>query len=95
MLRSIPVSSVADGQSENFSTVAKTFLPPSAFAMYSHLSQQEGGINGFLQNLKGKDLQGVIDEVKKVGGDETKRVIEKVRAEPRRRSRAESRWRRN
>jgi hypothetical protein len=31
-----------------------------------------------LSNLKNQDLQGVIDEVKKVGGDDAKRIIEKV-----------------
>jgi hypothetical protein len=53
-------------------------LPPGAFALYSNLANQEGGINGFLSNLKDKDLQGVIDEVKKVGGDDVKRVMDKV-----------------
>ena len=65
-------------QSESLGALAKGFLPPGAFALYSQLAKQEGGINGFLTNLKDKDLQGVIDEVKKVGGDDAKRVIEKV-----------------
>ena len=60
------------------SGVAQSFLPPGAFALYSHLSKQEGGITGFLSNLQNKDLQSVIDEVKKVGGDDAKRIIEKV-----------------
>lgn len=58
--------------------VAKSFLPPGAFALYSHLAKQEGGVTGFLGNLQGKDLQGVIDEVKNVGGDDAKRIIEKI-----------------
>jgi hypothetical protein len=53
-------------------------LPPSAFALYSTLSSQPGGINGLLSSLKDKDLQGVIDEVKKVGGDDVKRIVDKV-----------------
>jgi hypothetical protein len=53
------------------SGVAQSFLPPGAFALYSHLASQEGGVTGFLSNLQNKDLQGVIDEVKK-------RIIEKV-----------------
>ena len=35
-------------------------------------------MNGFLSSLKDKDLQGVLDEVKKVGGDDVKRITEKV-----------------
>jgi hypothetical protein len=58
--------------------VAKSFLPPGAFALYSHLAKQEGGVTGFLGNLQCKDLQGVIDEVKNVGGDDAKRIIEKI-----------------
>jgi hypothetical protein len=53
-------------------------LPPSAFALYSNIAKQEGGLNGFLSSLKDKDLQGVIDEVKKAGGDDVKRVVDKV-----------------
>ena len=67
-----------DNQSQSLSGVAQSFLPPGAFALYSHLSKQEGGITGFLSNLQNKDLQSVIDEVKKVGGDDAKRIIEKV-----------------
>lgn len=63
---------------ESFSGIAKTMLPPSAFALYSNIAKQEGGLNGFLSSLKDKDLQGVIDEVKKVGGDDVKRVVDKV-----------------
>ena len=53
-------------------------LPPGAMAMYTTLANQEGGINGFLSSLKDKDLQGVMDEVKKLGGDDVKRIVEKV-----------------
>jgi len=60
------------------SGVAQSFLPPGAFALYSHIASQEGGVTGFLSNLQNKDLQSVIDEVKKVGGDDAKRIIEKV-----------------
>ncbi|RSH89378.1 hypothetical protein EHS25_002490 [Saitozyma podzolica] len=63
---------------ESFSGIAKTMLPPSAFALYSNIAKQEGGLNGFLSSLKDKDLQGVIDEVKKAGGDDVKRVVDKV-----------------
>lgn len=55
-------------------------MPPGAFALYSHIASQEGGVGGFLTNLQDKDLQGVIDEVKKHGGDDAKRIIEKVEA---------------
>lgn len=65
-------------QSDSFASIAKATLPPGAFALYSTLANQEGGITGFLSNLKDKDLQGVIDEVKKHGGDDAKRLIEKV-----------------
>lgn len=65
-------------QASQLGSLAKGFLPPGAFALYTQLSQQPGGINGFLSNLKDKDLQGVIDEVKKVGGDDVKRIVEKV-----------------
>ena len=60
------------------SGVAQSFLPPGAFALYSHIASQEGGVTGFLSNLKNQDLQSVIDEVKKAGGDDAKRIIEKV-----------------
>lgn len=53
-------------------------LPPGAFGLYSTLASQPGGINGFFSSLKDKDLQGVLDEVKKIGGDEVKRITEKV-----------------
>lgn len=65
---------------DSLGSLAKSFLPPGAFALYSHIASQQGGVNGFLTNLQGKDLQGVIDEVKKHGGDDAKRVIEKVEA---------------
>ena len=55
-------------------------LPPGAFALYSAVASQEGGVTGFLSSLKDKDIQGVLDEVKKFGGDEVKRVVEKVEA---------------
>ncbi|EIW73680.1 hypothetical protein TREMEDRAFT_67496 [Tremella mesenterica DSM 1558] len=58
--------------------MAKAYLPPGAFALYSSLASQPGGINGFLTSLKDKDLKGVIEEVKKVGGDDLKRIVEKV-----------------
>lgn len=48
--------------------------------MYQKLSQSEGGLNGLLSHLKDNDLQGVLDEIKKVGGDDVKRVVEKVEA---------------
>ncbi|ODN74412.1 hypothetical protein L202_06815 [Cryptococcus amylolentus CBS 6039] len=57
---------------------AKSALPPGVFALYSHLSKQPGGINGFLSNLKDKDLKEVLEELKKVGGDDVKRVVDKV-----------------
>lgn len=46
--------------------------------LYDNISRNSGGINGFITQLKDKDLQGVIDEVKKVGGDDVKRIMEKV-----------------
>lgn len=48
--------------------------------IYSNIANQPGGINGFLNNLKSGDLQTVIGEIKKVGGDDVKRVVEKVEA---------------
>lgn len=53
-------------------------LPPGAFALYSHLSKHEGGINGFLSSLKDKDLKEVLEELKRAGGDDIKRIVEKV-----------------
>jgi len=72
------VKGQTDGLSQSLSGVAQSFLPPGAFALYSHIASQEGGVTGFLSNLQNKDLQSVIDEVKKVGGDDAKRIIEKV-----------------
>ncbi|ORY28517.1 hypothetical protein BCR39DRAFT_496308 [Naematelia encephala] len=78
------VSAVKDQASQisdttgGLSGIAKSMLPPGAFALYSHLSESEGGVNGFLSSLKDKDLQGVLDEVKKVGGDDVKRIVDKV-----------------
>ncbi|WRT67724.1 uncharacterized protein IL334_004696 [Kwoniella shivajii] len=57
---------------------AKGFLPPGAFALYQALSSQPGGAGGFLASLKDKDLNDVLDEVKKHGGDDIKKVVEKV-----------------
>ena len=53
-------------------------MPPGAFSLYTAIASQPGGVNGFLSSLKDKDLQGVLDEVKKVGGDDVKRITEKV-----------------
>lgn len=58
--------------------MVKSFLPPGAFALYSVVASQSGGIGGFLSNLKDKDLQGVIDEVKKAGNEDVTRIAEKV-----------------
>ncbi|KAK8858531.1 hypothetical protein IAR55_002758 [Kwoniella newhampshirensis] len=66
------------GQLGDYAGYAKGLLPPGAFALYSALSSQPGGVNGFLSSLKDKDLSDVLDELKKVGGDDVKRVVEKV-----------------
>ncbi|WWC88609.1 uncharacterized protein L201_003522 [Kwoniella dendrophila CBS 6074] len=66
--------------STGLSTYAQAVLPPGAFALYKVLDQQEGGIAGFLSKLKGKDLDGALDELKNVGGDDAKKIIEKVQA---------------
>jgi len=58
-------------------------LPPGAFALYSALANTPGGVNGLFSSLKDKDYQGVLDEIKKHGGDEVKRVVEKVEAKVR------------
>lgn len=68
----------ADSQGDAASQLAKAFLPPGAFTLFSAVAANSGGIGGFLSNLKDKDLQGVLDEVKKVGGDDVKRITEKV-----------------
>lgn len=65
-------------QSEQASAIAKAMLPPGAFSIYSTLASQPGGINGFFSSIKDKDLQGVLEEVKKVGGEDVKRITEKV-----------------
>ncbi len=57
--------------------IAQAMLPPGAMALYTQLSKS-GDLNGFLTSLKDKDLQGVMDEVKNLGGEDVKRVIEKV-----------------
>ncbi|WVN86515.1 uncharacterized protein L203_101679 [Cryptococcus depauperatus CBS 7841] len=62
----------------DLASYAKAVLPPSAFAIYSHLSRQEGGVNGFLSSLKDKDLPAILEELKKAGGDDVKRVVDKV-----------------
>lgn len=74
-------ASNAGGQAaDHLETLAKSVLPPGAWFLYQKLSQSEGGLNGLLSNLKDKDMQGVLDEIKKVGGDDVKRVVEKVEA---------------
>ena len=62
----------------SLSGIAQAMLPPGAMALYTNLAKQEGGINGFLTSLKDKDLQGVMDEVKKLGGDDVRRIVDKV-----------------
>ena len=63
---------------DSISMIAQSVLPPGAWMIYQKLASSEGGINGLLSNLKDKDMQGVLDEIKKVGGDDVKRVVEKV-----------------
>ncbi|KGB74791.1 hypothetical protein CNBG_0629 [Cryptococcus deuterogattii R265] len=74
------IDSIRDNASSlgDLAGYAKSMLPPGAFALYSHLSKQEGGINGFLSSLKDKDLKEVLEELKKAGGDDVKRIVEKV-----------------
>lgn len=74
----ITINNLANEQGDAASQLAKAFLPPGAFTLFSAVASQSGGINGFLSNLKDKDLQGVLDEVKKVGGDDIKRITDKV-----------------
>lgn len=64
-------------QGDSLAAIAQAALPPGAFALYTALGGSNG-IGGFLNNLKDKDVQGVIDEVKKHGGEDAKRIIEKV-----------------
>ncbi|WVW84736.1 hypothetical protein I302_106771 [Kwoniella bestiolae CBS 10118] len=64
--------------STGLSTYAQAVLPPGAFALYKALDSQEGGIAGFLSKLKGKDLDGALDELKQVGGDDAKKIIDKI-----------------
>lgn len=71
------LKSVFSGDYSALEGIAKAALPSSAMAIYSKL-QSEGGVNGFLTSLKDKDFQGAIDEIKKVGGDDVKRIVEKV-----------------
>ena len=66
------------GGAASLAGIAQSMLPPGAMAMYTTLANQEGGLNGFLSSLKDKDLQGVMDEVKKLGGEDVKRIVEKV-----------------
>ncbi|ORX40125.1 hypothetical protein BD324DRAFT_616419 [Kockovaella imperatae] len=74
------VQDTAGSAGDATSVIARAVLPPSALAVYDKLASQPGGLNGLLSSLKDKDLQGVIDEVKKIGGDDVKRVVEKVEA---------------
>lgn len=58
--------------------MAKSVLPPGVFGIYTALSQSQGGINGLLSSLKDQDIQGVLNQVKEAGGDDVKRIVEKV-----------------
>lgn len=71
-------SSAGGHAADSLGLLAQSVLPPGALLIYQKLASSEGGINGLLSNLKDKDLQGVLDEIKKVGGDDVKRVVEKV-----------------
>ncbi|KAL7423151.1 hypothetical protein Q5752_002451 [Cryptotrichosporon argae] len=71
-------SQSAGDYADTLAGVAKSMLPPGAFAIYNQLASQPGGLNGLLSSLKDKDVQGVLDEIKKAGGDDVKRVVEKV-----------------
>ncbi|WWC70819.1 uncharacterized protein I206_104771 [Kwoniella pini CBS 10737] len=66
--------------STGLSTYAQAVLPPGAFALYKALDSQEGGITGFVSKLHGKDLQGALDELKNVGGDDAKKIIETIQS---------------
>ncbi|WVR06295.1 hypothetical protein IAU60_003325 [Kwoniella sp. DSM 27419] len=62
----------------DYADYAKSLLPPGAFALYKAVSSQPGGVNGFFSSLKDKDLNEVLDQLKSVGGDDVKKVVEKV-----------------
>lgn len=71
------VQAATKGDMDALNSIAKAALPPSVFALYEKVNQG-GGMNGLLTSLQEKDFKGVVEEVKKVGGDDVKRVIEKV-----------------
>jgi hypothetical protein len=69
------LAAASKGDSDTLSALAKSALPPTAFALYEKVSKDG---SGFITKLQDKDFKGVVDEVKKMGGDDVKRVIEKI-----------------
>jgi hypothetical protein len=47
-------------------------------AIYSTLASSPGGVNGLFSSIKDQDYQKILDELKKHGGDDIKRIVDKV-----------------
>ena len=67
-----------DNLNETLSSLAKASLPPGVFAIYQSAMQKTGGLDGLLSSLKNDDFQKVLGEIKEHGGDDVKRIVEKV-----------------
>lgn len=60
----------------------KALLPSGAYMIYNQFSGtlESGNWGGLLSNLQDADIQGSLDQLKQLGGEDVKRVVEKVQA---------------
>lgn len=58
----------------------KALLPGGAYMIYNQFSGviKGGDFGGMLSKLGDADIQGSLDQLKKLGGEDVKRVVEKV-----------------
>ncbi|KAK4684706.1 hypothetical protein P7C73_g5461, partial [Tremellales sp. Uapishka_1] len=68
----------SDGLSGIAGGVAQAVLPAGVFGIYSHLASQDGGLEGYLSKLKDGDLESALEPLKKYGGKDVARIVEKI-----------------
>lgn len=73
---------VPDSAPDAMDGLLKALLPGGAYMIYNQFSGslKDGNWGGLLSNLKDTDIQGSLDQLKKLGGDDVKKVVEKVQA---------------
>jgi methyl-accepting chemotaxis protein len=73
---------VPDSAGDAMDGVLKSLLPGGAFVVYQQFAKQikSGDFGGILSNLQDADMQGTLDQLKKLGNDDVTRVVDKVQS---------------